>query len=711
MLKDLVREGGTSPSTGTYNLSGATGIYRTFLAAFGAGQLAYYFARYADPGAYGYAWECGVATVSSGPARLTAATMRASSTGSAISWNSSAQLVIYCEAPAALMPHLGADPSADKLAYFSAASATMSLTDLTGYARTLIAAASASAARTVLGLGSAAVLAVGTSGSVLGKLDTANTWSASQTFAATTYLGAAAGAESLRAIAVASAVNRVEAQGGATGINTSLGVVAAGADSSIFFNLYGKGSSGIRLWGNGAEQARVGTTASAVNFFLFEGGATAIATAPAITATGSDSNVWFNVISKGGNGYRFWANSAEQMRVGAVASSVNYWQITGSATGTNPGLSVAGSDSSVTASIFSKGSAGTVDLATNSNGNVQLRALHTASVVNIWTVTGAATGGPPQLAVQGSDTNANAIIASKGSGILALYGNGAEQMRIGATSNAVNFFRIDGAVTAGQPTLTATGSDSNVASKYVVKGTASQFFYANGGSDILFRLSPAGSSINYITAEPAATGVNAAPDLFATGADADVWFNVYGKGTSGFRAWINSAEQFRVSGPASAVNRITAVGSVTGGYPTFTANLSIDTNAGLDVITKGSAPMRVYTNGGTLQSVFAHTASAVNYTYQTGATTNNAVVYGADGSDATIPVLVRAKGAGAVSLTSVTDGTMLSIGRWGSGSRVAFIVNGTAPSVAPTGGAYLWAEGGAIKAMGPSGTITTLSAA
>lgn len=48
---------------------------------------------------------------------------------------------------------------------------------------------------------------------------------------------------------------------------------------------------------------------------------------------------------------------------------------------------------------------------------------------------------------------------------------------------------------------------------------------------------------------------------------------------------------------------------------------------------------------------------------------------------------------------------------FGSGVKVMFIANGTAPSGTPTGGGILYVESGALKYKGSSGTVTTIAAA
>lgn len=63
-------------------------------------------------------------------------------------------------------------------------------------------------------------------------------------------------------------------------------------------------------------------------------------------------------------------------------------------------------------------------------------------------------------------------------------------------------------------------------------------------------------------------------------------------------------------------------------------------------------------------------------------------------------------------LTIDKDGNLgLGGTSFGSGTKVLFMANATAPSTNPTGGGILYVESGALKYRGSSGTITTIAAA
>jgi hypothetical protein len=281
------------------------------------------------------------------------------------------------------------------------------MADLTAAGRSVIGAADTAAQRTVLGLGTAAVVAIGTSDGTLGLLNTANTWSAAQTIAADTYL------------------------------------VAPPAPQS----------------------ALVRTIASAVNYFRVSGGTAA--SAVDINYLGSDTNVFAAHATKGSGAHYYYTSSTDrQFVITHTAGAVNYWSVTGGATGANSTLSATGSDSSTSAVIVAKGSAGTVDLSTNTSGNVQLRVRHTASTANCVTITGAATGSGPVSSAEGSDTNINNRRAAKGTGthIFQSAAGGTTQMVIGAVASAANYLNAQGATTTSYPSVTANGPTPTQAS-------------------------------------------------------------------------------------------------------------------------------------------------------------------------------------------------------------------------------------------------------
>jgi hypothetical protein len=127
-----------------------------------------------------------------------------------------------------------------------------------------------------------------------------------------------------------------------------------------------------------------------------------------------------NIASNGDGRINFNTRSTSevtQMRVSDTASAVNYVQVTGAATGGSPQISAQGSDATASLIFVSKGN---LDqrFATNSNAtNVQFRVAHTAgTIVNYTTATGNIAGASPSFAVAGTDADIDLTLTPKGAG-------------------------------------------------------------------------------------------------------------------------------------------------------------------------------------------------------------------------------------------------------------------------------------------------------
>jgi hypothetical protein len=122
--------------------------------------------------------------------------------------------------------------------------------------------------------------------------------------------------------------------------------------------------------------------------------------------------------ASGGGSVRFTTSGDsinEQMRVSHTASAVNYVQVTGAATTAAPLISVQGSDANVAFGITSKGTSA-INFLTNSGNQRQLQINHTASAVNYFALTGSAAGSAPAFSVAGTDTNIDLTLTPKGTG-------------------------------------------------------------------------------------------------------------------------------------------------------------------------------------------------------------------------------------------------------------------------------------------------------
>lgn len=96
-------------------------------------------------------------------------------------------------------------------------------------------------------------------------------------------------------------------------------------------------------------------TASAVNYLQVTNNATGFT--PAITATGSDSNVGLSIVSKGTGSINFLGSSGATniLLLASVASATNYWLMLNNTTGNDPTLQATGTDAAVAAQFQSKG--------------------------------------------------------------------------------------------------------------------------------------------------------------------------------------------------------------------------------------------------------------------------------------------------------------------------------------------------------------------
>lgn len=94
-LKARVKETTTTTGTGTVNLAGAVSGFRTFVSAFGSGQLVYYVLI------QGTAWEIGLGTITSGsPDTLARTKIYDSSAGGAALTLATGTTTVLCDAPA-----------------------------------------------------------------------------------------------------------------------------------------------------------------------------------------------------------------------------------------------------------------------------------------------------------------------------------------------------------------------------------------------------------------------------------------------------------------------------------------------------------------------------------------------------------------------------------------------------------------------------------
>jgi len=205
---------------------------------------------------------------------------------------------------------------------------------------------------------------------------------------------------------------------------------------------------------------------------------------------------------------------------------------------------------------LSSQSTGAIDFFTNSTGQRHLQVSHTASAVNYVQVTGSTTGNPPIISSQGSDGSLGMKVQWKGTGNFFLQsGSGSyTQFRVSGINNAVNNFAVTGNTTGNGPILSSEGSDTNVDLNIITKGTGNiNLQTANG---IQFRVADNGgglNAVNYVQVQGSNTGNTLI--VSAQGTDANVAMTFLPKGNGAFN--ISTANGVNISSGNTSITNIT----------------------------------------------------------------------------------------------------------------------------------------------------------
>ena len=156
-------------------------------------------------------------------------------------------------------------------------------------------------------------------------------------------------------------------------------------------------------------------------------------------------------------------------------------------------------------------------------------------------------GTPPSIfstPSNGAQTNVALQIATFGTGAIQLSTGGSlsagglfnqvDQFRAVHTASAVNFIQATGAITGSAnnagPSLTATGSDTDVNFRYLTKGVGAHAFITGSTPYVQFKVfHTAGTVVNFLGAQGATTGN--APFISANGTDNNIDLYLIPKGT------------------------------------------------------------------------------------------------------------------------------------------------------------------------------------
>lgn len=121
--------------------------------------------------------------------------------------------------------------------------------------------------------------------------------------------------------------------------------------------------------------------------------------------------------------------------------------------------------------VLRAGATGSVTIGA-ANGLHGLGVTTPAASVNRMVVSGAAAGGTPSLAAQGTDANIPVALAAKGTSVIRLQTRGNTAVEIDALSTPTNRILLRGNASGGAPRVEAAGGDANVALDLRAKGAA-----------------------------------------------------------------------------------------------------------------------------------------------------------------------------------------------------------------------------------------------
>jgi hypothetical protein len=449
------------------------------------------------------------------------------------------------------------------------------------------------------------------------------------------------------------AVNFINIYGSAT--NNTPAISAQGSDSNVGLIFQTKGVGSHQFVSVTGSSFLINSQSTNVNYGIFTSTSTGIS--PLLQVAGTDTNVDFRLRTQGTGAYQFdtGSNNNTQFKIANYASATSYIQVTGGINGGAAKLGIEGTGSTELHQS-SLGSAA-IKFFTRGYSAEQFRVADTASAVNYVQVTGSATGFQPVISVQGSDTNNGIAFSAKGSGRFDFYSGGLDgrNFSISHTASAVNYAQATGAASGSGPTLSSQGTDTNVDFNIASKGSGSVNFATSGGTQ--FRVLNTGAVNTYI----AVTGQsNASPGLWVAGASTDIGLNISSKGAGQINFQTNTfgSTQFSIANISSAVNYIQVTGNSTTNAPAISAQGS-DAAINL-VLAPKNGYLNVYSNNGS-QFRVTPVASAVNFLQATGSATGNSPVLSAQGSDTNINILLTPKGTGNVGIGTTSPSVKLEV--------------------------------------------------
>jgi hypothetical protein len=274
---------------------------------------------------------------------------------------------------------------------------------------------------------------------------------------------------------------------------------------------------------NSNEQIKFSTTASAVNEITVQNAATA--NAPQIQATGGDTNVSLNLVSKG---------------TGTIqANGVSVVTTSGTQTLSNKTL---------TAPVIASG-----DFIKDANGNEIVKFTSNINAINYLEIAAAQAGGTVQLNALGDAANVGIAINTKGTGAFYINGYAAWHGGNDGIGSGLDADFLDGQEASYFANLTTSQTLVNktlTAPKFVDTG-----YIADSNGNELVKFSVIANAVNEITVKNAAA--TNSPQIQATGSDTNIDINIIPKGTG----------TLKVNGNPVAINALDGQTLSLGGLP------------------------------------------------------------------------------------------------------------------------------------------------
>lgn len=443
---------------------------------------------------------------------------------------------------------------------------------------------------------------------------------------------------------------------------------------------------------NGAVQAKFGLAASAaVNYWDIRGSAGGADLA--IFIQGVTADVGYQFTTKGLGSTSFWSDGSgspkRQFRIRGDLASVNFFDVFGDIASGTPQIRAEGSDLNISAGFYSKGT-GSILLASGQGARIIHRFNNVPNSVNYLTSYPSATGTAVNFAAEGTDSNIQFNIKSKGGGnmVLGTGGAAAVQMYTNLDGTAVliaNFNYIASGVNRWDfyPSATATdliaqaeGTDTNVGVQIRSKGTGSLTFATGQGARVGFKIIDIASSTIFIQLNPGAAGGRAG--FFALGDPAaGLQIAANGAGDVLLSTGAGTRIGFQVVDTASSVNWLVSRPAATGNRAQLEP--AGEANAGLSVTSKGTGDVVISTAGAAHAGIqVIDVASAVNWLLaRPGATTVGASLEAA--GETNVNLIVKSKGTGTLKLDPTTGDI-----QWGK--ALVALGGGAAPTLGTIGG-------------------------